>query len=70
MKKIIDDKKQKLGMMFKQYTNHIHINGLENIPKMGNTIFLVNHNCFLDIYLIAYVLNKPCISENYFHIQL
>lgn len=62
MKKIIDDKKQKLGMMFKQYANHIHINGLENIPKMGNTIFLVNHNCFLDIYLIAYVLNKPCIS--------
>lgn len=55
-------KKKKLELMFKNHINDIHINGLENIPNTGANIFIVNHNCLLDVYLIAHVLNVPCIS--------
>ena len=55
-------KKKKLASMFEKHINNIHINGLENIPNTGTNLFVVNHSCFLDVYLIAYVLNMPCIS--------
>ena len=55
-------KKKKLASMFEKHINNIHINGLENIPNTGTNLFVVNHSCFLDVYLIAHVLNMPCIS--------
>ena len=55
-------KREKLCLMFNKYIDRITLNGLENIPNKGTNIFVVNHNCFLDIYLIAYILNMPCIS--------
>ena len=55
-------KKEKLNLMFKNNINNIQVNGLDNIPTNSTNIFVVNHNCFLDIYLIAHVLNIPCIS--------
>ena len=54
--------KEKLNLMFKNNINNIQVNGLDNIPTNGTNIFVVNHNCFLDIYLIPHVLNIPCIS--------
>ena len=62
MKKEVIKKREKLDKMFKPFSDNIHVYGKENIPEDGNTIFLINHNCFLDIYLIAYILNRPCIS--------
>lgn len=55
-------KKEKLNLLFKNDINNIQVNGLDNIPTNGTNIFVVNHNCFLDIYLIPHVLNIPCIS--------
>ena len=62
MEKDFKEKHQKLNEMFAHFIDNIHVSGFNNIPKEGTNIFLVNHNCFLDIYLIAYILNKPCIS--------
>ena len=62
MKEEYKIKKEKLNLMFKNNINNIQVNGLDNIPTNGTNIFVVNHNCFLDIYLIPHVLNIPCIS--------
>ena len=55
-------KNKKLASMFEKNINNIHVKGIENIPNKGNNLFIVNHSCFLDIYLIPYILNMPCIS--------
>ena len=57
-----EKKRKKLCSMFSKFVDKITISGLENIPNSGTNIFLVNHSSFLDIYLILYVLNMPCIS--------
>ena len=62
MKEEYKIKKEKLNLMFKNNINNIQVNGLDNIPTNGTNIFVVNHNCFLDNYLIPHVLNIPCIS--------
>lgn len=55
-------KKQKLKNMFCHVSDSIHIYGIENIPSDGITIFVANHHCFLDIFLVPYAIMQPCIS--------
>lgn len=56
------DKKKELIKMFDKVSNNIKVYGIENIPFDGVNIFVSNHTCFLDVYLLAYVINKPCVN--------
>lgn len=62
MNKEFEIKRQKLNDMFSKVADAIHIQGIENLPSEGINIFVANHSCFLDIFLIPYVVNNPCIS--------
>lgn len=48
--------------MFAKVEDAIDVKGLENIPKDGVNIFLANHQCILDVFLIPFILKRPCIS--------
>lgn len=51
----------KLINEFKKYDDKIKISGYDNIPKEGVNIYISNHRCIMDVFLLSYAIRTKSI---------